>query len=219
MAELIKILLVDDSQIHLTGLRIFLEKDKSIKIIGEAHNPEEAKSIIKRSRPNVILLDISLEEETDGIDLADYLRKEEPGINILILSHYREVKYVMKALKARVRGYISKDVGSDELIYAIHSINNGKGIFLCESLPYEKLIDYFGSEENLLNNKQFALTQREIEIIKKMADGYSTKEIAALLKINKTTVESHKENIKEKLNKKTVIEIVVFAIKNHIIEL
>ena len=216
-AKAITVLIIDDSRIHIEGIKYILRYNKNIHIIGEAHTTDEAKQYLQQYVPDVALIDISLENETDGIDVACYLRDNFPQVKVTILSHYKRVDYIIKALQAKVRAYLAKDTVPDDLVKAIFFVSQGSGIFLGDTLPYEKLLDVFGNKENLDNGKPYELTEREVQIIGYLAKGYCSKEIGAILNINKNAIESHKEHIKTKLGVGNVIEMVVFAIKHNII--
>lgn len=219
MMEPIKLLIVDDSQIHLEGLKLILRPHNSIKVTGEANNTQEAALLLKEAKPDIAILDISLERDMDGIELAQTIKKNYPHIKIIFLSHHKKVKYLVSALKAGASAYLAKDMNPDELIHAITAVKEGKGIYFGDTISLSMLLDTFGSENNIAKNKVYDLTDREIEVIKHLAQGYSTKEIASILDIEVNTVESHKERIKEKLKVKTVIQIVILSLKKGIISL
>jgi DNA-binding NarL/FixJ family response regulator len=217
--EQIKLFIVDDSQIHLEGLKLVLKPYTNISIVGEANNTKEAISLLKEVKADIAILDISLEKDMDGIELARAIKKNHPLLKIIFLSHHKGIKYLVGALKAGASAYLAKDMNPDELIHAITSVKEGKGIYFGDTIPLSTLIDTFGSESNISKNKIYDLTDREIEVIKHLAQGCSTKEIASFLDIEVNTVESHKERIKEKLKVKTVIQIVILSLKKGIISL
>lgn len=215
----VNIFIADDSQIHIEGVKYIVKNNRDINIIGEAYSPDEAKQALRKKEPDVMLLDISMEEEADGLDLAYYVKENFPSVKVIILSHYKKFNYIIKALYSNVRAYLAKDTSAEELTHAIFTVNRGNGIYLGETLPYKDLLNVFGTYENLQKRKPYDLTQREMEVIEWLANGYCTKEIALELNINKNTVETHKEHIKDKLGVRSAIEIVVFAIKHHIIDI
>lgn len=217
--EPIKLFIVDDSQIHLEGLKLVLRPYSNIKIIGEANNIQEAAVFLKEKTPDVAILDISLEQDMDGIELALTIRKSHPQAKIIFLTHHKGVKYLVNALKAGASAYLAKDMDPGELTHAITAAKEGKGVYFGDTIPLTVLLDTFGSEDNLIKNKVYDLTDREIEVIKHLAQGHSTKEIASFLDIEVNTVESHKERIKEKLKVKTIIQIVILSLKKGIISL
>lgn len=213
----IKVLLIDDSEIYIEGIKAILFPNEFISVIGEVYTTESAKTFLKTNMPDVILLDISIEEDYDGIIFASYLHDKYPELPVIILSHYKEVRYITKALRSYVRAYIAKDTKPVELINIILSVMHGKGVFFGDTLPYDTLLKTFGGENNLQHGKPFELSRREVEIISKLADGFSSKEIASILNIDKNTIETYKDRIKVKLGVNTVVEMVVFALKNKII--
>jgi len=222
MKQPINLLLADDSQIYLEGLKSILrENENQINVIGEACNKREAIRFLNTNPPDIIVLDIQLEEDMDGIELACEVNKNFPGVKVIIMSHYKDIEHIINALKAHVHAYLAKDATPEEVNNTINSVYKGKGLYLGETLSkqtIEKLITvYYGTEQNLRKSKPHDLSEREIEVIGYMAKGFSSKEIAKSLFIGTTTVVTHKENIKRKLNCNTAIEIIVFAIAKKII--
>jgi DNA-binding NarL/FixJ family response regulator len=215
----INILVVDDSLIHREGVKIILRKNEHFRVTGEAHNPATALDCIRQQIPDVVLLDISLENDMDGVELARFIRQNYPSVKILFLTHYKSVAYLSNALKTGACAYLPKDTEPCELIHAILSAREGKGCYLGETLPLDTLSNVFCTETNPGAAPLHNLTPREIEVVELLAQGYSTKEIAAVLNIENNTVESHKERIKEKWQVKTVVQIVVMALKYGIINL
>jgi len=215
--EKIRIILVDDSRIILDGLKINLASSGFIEIIGTATNPVSLFELLKEKSPHILLLDIALESDDDGIMTAKTIGQLYPDIRIIMLSHSKDVASIVHAIQAGAHAYLSKDTSIEELIQAIKVVKKGNGIFLGETIPPETLRKCFSGSQERKNFRPYQLTEREIEIIELLAKGYMTKEIAELLFITNSTVESHKENIKEKLQVKSVVEIVVCALKNKII--
>jgi len=219
MNDMIKLLLVDDSHIYLEGLKLVLRGNSNIMVMSQAGNPREALECLEMNIPDIALLDISLEKDMDGIELAKTIRKKYPDIKIIYLTHYKGSKYLINALQTYPAAYLPKDLTPEELINAIVSANKGKGTYLGDTIPLPHILEIFGSKENVEKGKVYGLTPREIEVIEHLAQGYSTKELAAKLSIEVNTVESYKERMKEKLGVKTVLQIVVTAIKKGIIDI
>lgn len=217
--EPVKVFIVDDSQIHLEGLKLVLRPYESIKVVGEANSYRQAMAFLKGNVPDIAILDISLEKDMDGVELGKAIRKDFPKVKLVFLSHHKGVTYLVSALKSGASAYLAKDMAPEELVHAIISVKKGKGVYFGDTIPVSTLLDTFGSEDNLTKNKIYDLTDREIEVIEHLAEGHSTKEIASLLNIEVNTVESHKERIKEKLKVKTVIQIVILSLKKGIIHL
>lgn len=215
----VKLLIVDDSQIVLEGLKFILKQNSGLQIIAEAHTKQEVMQCLSEMQPDIILLDICLEREYDGIDVCKDVMKLYPAIRIIMLSQNKDKKAIINSIRAGARAYLAKDTSGEEIGHTIQLIINGKGLFLGETIPHETLIDCFGDTIMESTPKPYHLTEREIEIIEYLSKGYCSKDIAEMLFINTNTIESHKEHIKEKLNMKTIVEIVVFAIKNHLISI
>jgi two-component system response regulator NreC len=213
----ISVFIVDDSQIHLEGLKIVFKQDPTIQIIGEAHNKAEVMKQMPELHPEIVLLDICLEKEYDGIEITKELTALYPETHVIILSHNKDRYSIINSIRSGARAYLAKDTSADELTQTIHTVLQGKGLFLGETIPRETLYECFGDSVTFSNAKPYHLSEREIEVIEYLSKGYSTKEIAEILYLNSATIESHKEHIREKLNLKTIIEIVVFAIKNKLI--
>ena len=213
----ISVFIVDDSQIHLEGLKIVFKQDPTIQIIGEAHNKSEVMKLMPELLPDIVLLDICLEKEYDGIEITKELTALYPATHVIILAHNKDRYSIINSIRSGARAYLAKDTSTEELMQTIHTVMQGKGLFLGETIPRETLCECFGNSISISNAKPYHLSEREIEVIEYLSKGYSTKEIAEILYLNSATIESHKEHIKEKLNLKTIIEIVIFAIKNNLI--
>lgn len=213
----IKLLLVDDSEIHLEGLKYILSSNEELEILGEAYTVGEAKALLRLQMPDVILLDISLEEKTDGLEFAEYLRQSYPKVAVIILSHYKDLSLIVRALKARVQAYLAKDTKPKELVKAIRSVVGNMGLYLGDTLPYDAILKIIEKMEYIESGKPHELSDQEIKVLKSLADGNSSKQVAEELHISVTTVESYKERIKNKFGCDTVVEMVVYAIKNNII--
>ncbi|MDR2037597.1 MAG: response regulator transcription factor [Bacteroidales bacterium] len=217
--DIIKLLLVDDSLIHLEGLKLILREHGNIKVTAQAGNSREALEHLAKDMPDIILLDISLEKDMDGIELARVIKEQYPDVRIIFLTHYKGTRYLMNALQTCPAAYLPKDLTPEELVNTIMSVNNGKGVYLGDTIPLFHILEVFGSEENAGKGRIYDLTPREIEVIKYLVQGYSTKELASRLGIEVNTVESYKDRIKEKLGVKTVVQIVVTAIKKGIVNI
>lgn len=212
----IKIFLIDDSEIHLAGLKFLLSENKQISVTGCAKCAKEALGNKELAQANVLLLDISLETESDGLDLIEPILALNPTIKIIVLSQHKDVGYIVKSIQKGVSAYIAKDTSIEQLNGVIDLVVKGNGFFLGETIPKATLLNCFQDKQNN-HTKPWNLSEREIEIIDLLAKGFITKEIAEKLHISIPTVESHKENIKQKLDCKTIIGVIVFALKNGLI--
>lgn len=217
---MIKVLLVDDHTIVRDGIKALLTGQDDITIAGEASNGRDLLSLIKTTRADIILLDISLPDYS-GIELCEIVRREYPGIFVLFLSMYNTEEYIFNAIKAGAQGYLPKNISQAELLLAIRSVSQGTEYF-SESISNVILKSYIKKAkdkepENL--NQDNHLSKRELEILKLFAEGLPNPEIAERLFISTRTVESHKNHIMQKLNLKSAVDLVKFAIKHQIIEI
>ncbi len=213
----IKIILTDDHQLFRDGIKSLLEDTTDIIVIGEASNEQELTGILNKELPDIIILDITL-PCTSGIEITKKIKNKYPEINILILSMHNDDEFVINALEAGAKGYLPKDINKDELLEAIYTINNGDEYYNKE-ISKIFLKKYLTRNRAGLEGKNSILTNREIEIVKLVSEGYKNQEIAEKLFISIRTVDVHKNNIMKKLKLKSTIEIVKFAIKNDIIKL
>ncbi len=217
----IKVLLVDDHQIVRDGIFALLIKEHDIEIVGEASNGDELFEKLKFIKPDIIILDISL-PKMSGIEIASILKKDYPNIRIIVFSSYTDEETIFKSIRAGAKGFLPKDSMREDLVEAIEKVYQGFE-YLSEKIPNTIIMDYIkktGTKEDKYNNTKLGnLTKREREILKLIADGLSYKEIGAELFISVRTVETHKNNILQKLELKSTIDLVKFAIKNDLIDL
>ncbi len=216
----IKIVLVDDHQIVRDGIKSLLEGVYEIEILGEASNGKELFSILETIKPNIILLDISL-PDMSGIEITKKLSETYPRINILILSMYTNEEFILNALKFGAKGYLPKNSTRDELIEAIFSVYQGKEYYSEEvsSIMLNSFIKKAKYPDEEVLKKEVKLSVRETEILRMCAEGSSNQEIASSLQISIRTVESHKNHIMQKLELRTIADMIKYAIKNNIIEI
>jgi DNA-binding NarL/FixJ family response regulator len=222
MKEKIKIILVEDHQIVRDGIKALLAEGPDIEIIGEAQNFSELREILISKLPDIIIMDISL-PETSGIEITTYITEKYQSTKVLILSMYTEEDFIFNAIKAGAKGYLPKNTTRKELLDAISAIYNGAE-FYSDTISNIILKSYVNKaksadNKNVKINKEDLLTHREIEILKHYAEGYSNQEIADKLFISIRTVESHKNHIMQKLELKSTVDLIKFAIKNKIVEI
>ena len=214
--EKIKIILVDDHQMFRDGVKSVLDDEENIEIIGEVGAAKELYDLLKSDSPDLIITDISM-PDISGIEIAKYVSENYPGIKILILSMHSNEEFITKALSVGANGYLPKDTSMSELLEAINAIYKGDNYFNKNiSDTILKSIINKSKQENLEQN---TLTKREKEVIKLVVEGLTNKEIADKLFISIRTVDSHKNNIMQKLNLKSSVELVKYAIKNNLADL
>ncbi len=214
--EKIKILVVDDHKILRSGLIELLSKREKHQIVGEAENGREALEKIKKCKPDVVFLDISM-PELNGIEAIDQIRKSAPSCRIIILTMYDNNKYVAYALSHGISGYLLKDIDAEELFAAIDAVMAGD-IYLCEKINRKVIRDFASlTRDKTYSTPLDALSPREQEVFQLIAEGFTGKCIADKLNISPKTVEHHRYRIMEKLRCNNIAQIVRLALKEGVI--
>lgn len=209
MANTIRVMLVDDHSIVRIGIRALLSTEKEFEIIGEAENGREALQKAKTLQPDVILMDLVM-PEMDGIQATREITAQNPKIRILVLTSFAADDKVFPAIKAGALGYLLKDSGPDELVRAIRGVYRGEPS-LEPSIARKVLQE--------LSNPQPAppttdpLTERELEVLRLVAQGFSNREIADHLVVAEFTVRSHVSNVLSKLHLASRTQAALFALK------
>ncbi len=214
------VIIVDDHQIVRDGISVLLMKTEDINIIGEASNGEQLLLLLKKIIPDIIILDISM-PKISGIELSKIIKETYPQIKIVIFSSHTEGENVVHALEAGAKGILPKNTIREELIEALRSVYGGKE-FISKYIPYSTFVNHIKSTKAQKDSKKVledVLSIREIEILKLIVDGKSNKEISELLFISQRTVEKHKSNILNKLEMKSVVDLVKYAIKNKLTDI
>lgn len=213
----VKILIADDHDLIHNGIKNMLRPIKRYKIIGKANNGAEAVQKAMELKPDVILMDISM-PVLNGIEATKIITDKFPDIKIIALTQYEEQEYVVQILKSGGSGYLLKNSKKKEFIEAIESVLSGKKVF-SEKIS-EQLINgliHKTTADDKPEEHEIPLTKREIEIIKKIADDMSNQQIADELHISLRTVETHRRNLMQKLNVKTVVALLKYAAQHNII--
>jgi len=207
---------VDDHAVVRSGLRMLLENERDVEIIGEASSAAEAMEAALRLKPNVILMDIGL-PDLSGIDVTREIKKHAPDIAIVALTIHEDEEYFFKMLEAGASGYVPKRAAPEELITAIRAAATGQ-VYLYPSLAKLLVRDFLNGGR--APDEQFPsdLTEREQQVLTYLAEGASNEEIAASLVISPKTVARHRENIMRKLNLHSRAELVRYAIRKGIIK-
>ena len=211
-AGLIKILLCDDHAVVRMGLKMLLNNNKDIEVIGEASEGDEAIGLAQELKPNVVIMDLSMPHGKDGLTATAELKKLMPEVAILILTMHDDEEYLFRAIQVGASGCILKSAPQEELLGAIRSVSNGNA-YLHPSATKRLMEEYIGSVKQGNSDTFHLLSDREKEVLTLIAKGFSNKEIAEKLFISVKTVETHKSNLMEKLQMKTRPELVAFALK------
>lgn len=213
-----KIYLVDDHSVIRYGLRLLLEGDDNVEIIGEAGSAIEALDAMSKLRPDVVLMDISL-PDLSGIEATREIKKLWPEIAVVALTIHEDEEYFFKMLDAGASGYVPKRAAPEELLNAIKVANSGD-VYLYPSLAKLLVKDYlFDQESQEKENSIDDLTPRQREVLTLLGEGGSNLEIAERLNISPNTVARHRENIMQRLNLHSRTELVKYAIRKGYIEL
>ncbi|HXF85626.1 MAG TPA: response regulator transcription factor [Anaerolineales bacterium] len=212
----IRLLLVDDHAVVRSGLRMLLENERDVEIVGEAENATDAMSAALRLKPNVILMDIGL-PDLSGIEATRLIKAQMPEVAIVALTIHEDEEYFFKMLEAGASGYVPKRAAPEELLTAIRAAAHNE-VYLYPSLAKLLVQDYLSGGRPTDEPTVSELTQREQEVLIHLAEGASNEEIAAALVISPKTVARHRENIMRKLNLHSRAELVRYAIRKGIIK-
>ncbi len=214
----IRVLVVDDHTILRDGIRALLGLYDDIEIVGEASDGKEALARVAQLRPDVVIMDIAM-PGLGGIEATLEMRKRNTDSKVLVLSQHDNKEYVHSVLKAGAYGYVLKKAAGSELIAAIRAVYRGES-FLDSSIARTVIDGYLGREGESGNDNEYErLSDREIQVLKLVAEGSSNKEIADLLCVSVKTVMGHRANVMEKLNIHNRTELVKYAIKRGLIDL
>lgn len=213
----IRLLLVDDHEIVRAGLRMLLQAEEDMEVVGEASGGAEAVRLVAELLPDVVVMDISM-PGISGIEATRQIKKAHPQVALLALTMYEDEAYFFQMLAAGACGYIPKRAAADDLVTAIRVVSRGY-TFLYPSVA-RLLVEDLAQRRDLGNDRRRSpLTPREEEVLKLIAEGYSSREIAETLVISCKTVERHRENIMHKLNLHNRVALVRYAIDKGLISL
>ncbi|MFD1738992.1 response regulator [Bacillus salitolerans] len=207
----IKVLIADDHHVVRRGLLFFLKTQKDIEIVAEATNGREAVALVKKYKPDVVLMDLVM-PEMDGIEATKIIKDESPDVKVIILTSFSDKDHVIPAIRAGATGYQLKDVEPDELVVTIRAVYNGENQLHPKVTNHvmTHLMNGGKKETNYLDE----LTKRELEVLAEIARGKSNKEIAASLVITEKTVKTHVSNILSKLQLQDRTQAALYAVKH-----
>jgi len=207
-----RVLIADDHGIVRSGIRLLLERQPDLEVVGEAADGAEARDLAVRERPDLAILDVKMPKLT-GLQATREIRRQAPEVSVLILSMHDDERYLFEALKAGASGYVLKAQADTDLLAAIRAVERGEP-FLTPEAQRTLIKDVLergssGEEE---------LTPREEEIVKLVAEANTTKQIAEVLHLSEKTVENHRANAMRKLGMRDRVELVRYAIRRGLIE-
>ena len=206
-----KLVLVEDHELVRKGILSILQMDTSLEVLQEFDRPRLAFEALKEGlKPDIIIMDISM-PEMNGLEASKILELEYPDIKVIILSMHKEEEYVLESLNYNVCGYVVKDSVADEIIVAIEKVVNG-GKFFSKVVIDTALNSYKGIKKEQKTKQAIQLTERELEVLNLISDGFKSIEIAEKLFISERTVEDHRGNIMKKLQARNMAELTKKAI-------
>lgn len=212
----LRILLADDHIVMRSGLRVLLERQPNLEVVGEGENGRQTVELASSLKPDVVIMDIGM-PVLNGIEATKTIVAVQPATAVIILSMHADESYVMRALKAGARGYLLKDSAPADLLGAIQAVSQNKSFFspkvsriLAED--YVRVLKQKGGVDSY-----DLLTSREQEILQLLAEGRANKEVATALNISPYTVETHRKHILEKLNLHNPAELILYAVRKGII--
>ncbi|EJU9864573.1 response regulator [Vibrio vulnificus] len=212
MDKPIRVVIVDDHQVVLDGFMARLEMEPEIEVVGTASNGLEALDVVKQHKPDVVLMDISM-PILNGIEATRMIKTEWPEAKILMLTMHDNREYIMKVMQEGAVGYMLKEISAEKMVQAIKTVNQGSTYF-CESVTQT----LFTQEIVPAAQRPNPLSRREEAVLRLVAQGHSSKKIATLLEISYRTVETHRHNIKHKLDLNSTAELAKYALEQGLIE-
>lgn len=213
----VKIILVDDHNLFRNGLKLLLSGHPNMKVVAEASNGAEFLLLLNTTKADVVLIDIEM-PVMNGIEATMLSKIKKPEIQIIALSMFSDKKYYYEMIKSGISGFVLKEASPEELEKAIRDVHNGLGFF-SPKLLQQAIINIPEIEKKRKFINQLQLTEREIEIIELVCQGYNNNKIADKLFLSPKTVESHKTHLLSKTGTKNSAELIIFAIKNELIEI
>jgi DNA-binding NarL/FixJ family response regulator len=218
----IRIILAEDHTLVRAGIRVLLQECGSAKVVGETGRGDEVLGLVKKERPDIVLMDIAM-PGLNGIEATARIKKEYPEIKVIILSMYANEEYVLQALRDGASGYLLKDSGPVELELAIKAVIRGD-TYLSPPISRQVISDYIGRFEKKTGKSEAnrhvfeILTSRQREILQLVAEGFTTKDISQRLNLSINTVETHRSQLMERLGIHDVAGLVRYAIREGLVK-
>ena len=213
------ILIIDDHPLFREGLKAIITRDNRFEVVGEAGSGREGLHLVKKFNPDLVLMDISLPDQ-NGIRLTREIRSLLPDTHVMIISMHSKIDYIAEAFRAGATGYVVKESASERLMDGLELVSKGR-YFLDSSVSHEvvrKLMESPEKEMKITDAAYGTLTAREQEVMRLLAEGFSSKEAGEKLSISPKTVENHRNNILNKLDLHSTFELVRYAAKLGLID-
>ncbi len=210
---MIRVLIADDHGIVRSGLRMLIERQTDMKVVAEADDGVAALESTQSERPDVAVLDVSMPRMT-GLQAAREIRSHVPDTRVLLLSMHDDERYFLEGLEAGAAGYVLKRAADTDLIGAVRTVADGR-TFLSDEAQRTLMAEWL---EGGRIEPDDPLTPRELEVVKLIAEAFTNRQIAEILKLSEKTIESHRANVFAKLGMRDRVEIVRYAIRRGLVE-
>lgn len=207
----LRIILADDHQLLRQGLRALLEDEADLEVVGEAENGHEAVRLSKQLRPDLVVMDVGM-PQLNGMEATRQILADNPEVRVLALSMHRDRRFAAGMLQAGAAGYLLKDAALEELVRAIRTVAAGK-TYLSPAITEVVMEDYVQRLGAVEGGAFSVLSAREREVLQALAEGKSTREIAAALHVSVKTIETHRQQIMNKLDIHSVAELTKYAVR------
>ncbi|MCD6216625.1 response regulator transcription factor [bacterium] len=205
------LIIADDHKIIRDGLKSLISPHSDLQVVAEAGDGRRAVELVRELRPDVVIMDVNM-PELNGIDATRQIVSEIPDTRVIALSMYSDRRFVNAMLKAGASGYLLKDCAFEEIIRAIKTVLNGQ-MYLSATITSQVVDDLITKKAGENESTLSMLSNREREVLQLLAEGNSTKEIASTMNVSVKTIESHRKNIMDKIDLRSVAELTKFAIR------
>jgi two-component system response regulator NreC len=213
----IRILLADDHTILRAGIRLLLEGEPDMLVVGEAEDGRTAVKLVCQLKPDIVLMDIAM-PLLNGLEATRQIKHDHPRVKVLILTMHENEEYIRQALTSGAMGYILKDAAARELLDAIHTVQRGEAV-LSPAITRLVIENYLRWGDLQKDDTSDGLSPREREVLQLIAEGYTSKQISEILCISIKTVQAHRSNLMSKLNLHDRADLIKYAIQRKIIDL
>ncbi len=217
MKKKIRILIADDHALVRQGIIAFIQMSDDIEVVCEASDGMGAIEGVKKHKPDIVIMDVAM-PALGGLEATIEIKKIDPNIKVLVLTQYEDRIYIRRFLKAGASGYMPKTAVGTDLLTAINAIAGGKA-YLHPSIAFSVIDEYLEKKDEAAEDPYEILTDREKQVLKLIAEGYTHKEIADILNISAKTAIAHQTNISEKLDIRSRAALIKFAIQKGIIKI
>lgn len=211
----IRVLIADDHALMREGIRALLRTCDDLEVVGEAHDGQDAIAQCRRLRPDVVLMDVAM-PGLGGLEATLEVRRQQPDVRVLVLTQYEDREYVARFLKAGVAGYVLKKAAASELVAAIRSVHRG-GLVLDPQIARDAVDLSRPAAEAAAQDPYDTLTEREKQVLKLVAEGGSSKDVAQVLGVSVKTAMTHREHLMEKLGAHNRTDLIRFALRRGVI--